>query len=160
MSVTHVPVRVNRQVRESRLFRSIPQFLLHSATTALRTYAMYRPLRVFSLLGATLCLIGVLPIARFLYFYFSGAGAGHLQSLILGGVALVLGFLALLVGLLGDLIAFNRRLLETVLRLQRQRGCEGGSVQPVRGAPTAEDDEYVRVSAAERSEEHQPRRSA
>ncbi len=135
MSVVHVPIRVNPQLRESRLFRSIPQFLLHSAVTALRTYAMYRPLRVFWLLGGALCLIGGIPIARFLYLYLSGDGEGHIQSLILGGVALVLGFLTLLVGLLSDLIAFNRRLIEMVLMHERRRDVEIENPQPALKGP-------------------------
>ena len=65
-------------------------------------------------------LTGLIPIVRFLYFYFTENGAGHIQSLVLGGVLLVIGFLLILIGVLADLVAFNRKLIETVLGKIRQ----------------------------------------
>jgi glycosyltransferase involved in cell wall biosynthesis len=128
MAVASVPVPVNPQTRESRLFRSVPQFLLQSLRTMIRTYTMYKPLRVFTALGLALALLGALPVARFLYFYVQGQGGGHVQSLVLGGVLLVFGFVSLLVGLVADLIAVNRTLLEILLEKVRrlESGLEGG----------------------------------
>jgi glycosyltransferase involved in cell wall biosynthesis len=120
MAVASVPVPVNPQTRESRLFRSVPQFLAQSLVTTVRTYTMYRPLRVFTYLGAALALIGVAPVARFLFFYAEGQGNGHVQSLILGGALVVIGFVSLLIGLVADLIAFNRMLLEMLLEKVRR----------------------------------------
>ncbi len=115
MAVASVPVPVNPQTRESRLFRSVPQFLTHSMVTTVRTYTRYKPLRVFTYLGGALVVLGGLPVARFLYFYLEGQGNGHVQSLVLGGVLLIFGFVALLVGVVADLISFNRMLLEILL---------------------------------------------
>lgn len=120
MTVASVPVETNPKTRESRLFTSIPRFIERSATTMLRMYAMYQPLRVFFLIGGLLGLLGAIPIVRFLYFYAIGSGAGHLQSLILGGVLVVLGFIALMIGLVADLISFNRHLIETTLEKVRR----------------------------------------
>ena len=120
MAVASVPVPVNPQTRESRLFRSVPQFLLQSLRTMVRTYTMYKPLRVFTSLGLVLVLIGALPVSRFLIFFFQGQGGGHLQSLVLGGVLLVSGFVSLLVGIVADLIAVNRSLLEDLLEKVRR----------------------------------------
>ena len=119
MAVASVPVAVNPQTRESRLFRSVPQFVGQSLVTTVRSTTMYKPLRVFTYLGTVLVALGALPVARFLYFYLQGQGNGHVQSLILGGVLLVFGFVALLVGVVADLIAFNRMLLETLLEKVR-----------------------------------------
>jgi len=120
MAVTSVPVTVNPQTRESRLFRSVPQFLLQSLAALVRTYTMYKPLRVFTFLGSALVLAGLLPVARFLFFFLQGQGGGHVQSLVLGGVLLVFGFVSLLIGVVADLISFNRALLETVLEKVRR----------------------------------------
>jgi prepilin-type N-terminal cleavage/methylation domain-containing protein len=120
LAVTFVPVRTNRPVRPSRLFRSIPQFLLRSAATLLRVYAMYQPLTVFGCLSLVLMLAGSLPIGRFLALYALGQGAGHVQSLVLGGALFVSGCLLLALGILADLISFNRRLLERTLEKVRQ----------------------------------------
>ena len=72
-------------------------------------------LKVFFYIGTVLSLIGIYPVVRFLYFYFTVGGEGHLQSLVLGGVLLIMGFLSYLVGLVADLISFNRQLLEMIL---------------------------------------------
>jgi multisubunit Na+/H+ antiporter MnhG subunit len=76
---------------------------------------MYRPLRVFTLIGVFLILIGMIPAVRFLYFYVIGQGAGKVQSLILGAVFLIVGFQVVLIGLVADLIRFNRKVLEEIL---------------------------------------------
>jgi glycosyltransferase involved in cell wall biosynthesis len=115
MAVASVPVPVNPQTRESRLFRNVPQFLGQSLVAAVRTYTRYKPLRVFTYLGGALVVLGALPVARFLYYYAQGHGNGHVQSLLLGGVLLIFGFVALLVGVVADLISFNRMLLEILL---------------------------------------------
>ena len=81
---------------------------------------MYQPLRVFFFIGTVLSIIGAIPIIRFLFFYLSGDGGGHLQSLILGGVFLMMGFLIFLIGLVADLISFNRQLIEMTLEKVRR----------------------------------------
>ena len=120
MAVTSVPIRTNPKIRESRLFQSIPAFLGRSITTMIRTYAMYQPLRVFFYIGAVVTIVGLIPVIRFVYFYLIGDGAGHIQSLILGGVLLVIGFVTLLIGLVADLISFNRQLVEMILERVRR----------------------------------------
>lgn len=115
MCIKSVPIRTNPKKRESRLFKSIPQFLFLSVTTLLRMYTMYRPLRVFFSLGILAMFIGMLPIIRFLHFYMQGIGDGHMQSLILGSTLMTLGLITLLVGLIADLINFNRKLTEKML---------------------------------------------
>jgi hypothetical protein len=115
LAVASVPVGTNPKTRESRLFRSIPQFLRRSATTILRAYLMYHPLRVFIWVSLVLTVIGALPIVRFVYHYIVNGGQGHIQSLVLGGAVTTMGFVAFLFGLLADLVSRNRQLLETTL---------------------------------------------
>ncbi|MBK1649800.1 glycosyltransferase [Rhabdochromatium marinum] len=128
LTVVSVPVRTNPTARPSRLFRSIPQFVSQSLITMTRMYAMYKPLRVFFFLGVLLIGLGLLPILRFLFFYLQGDGAGHIQSLQLGGVLLLIGVFAWLIGLVADLISFNRQLLE--MTLERVRRLELSQRQP------------------------------
>jgi glycosyltransferase involved in cell wall biosynthesis len=120
LAVLSVPVTVNKVTRQSRLFKSVPDFITRSLATMLRIYAMYSPLKVFAAVGMVLAVIGAVPIARFLYFYLVDGGAGHIQSLILGGVLIVVAALAFLVGLVADLIGFNRQLLEITLEKVRE----------------------------------------
>jgi glycosyltransferase involved in cell wall biosynthesis len=121
MIVEFVPVRTNPQTRPSRLMRNLSHYLALSTTSLLRAYSMYRPLRVFSLLGAILLACGIGLGIRYLYFVFEGQGAGHIQSVILAGVFLIVGFQILLIGLLADLIGANRKILEEILyRIKKQ----------------------------------------
>jgi hypothetical protein len=115
IAITHVPVETNPRLRESRLFRSVWAYLKASAATIVRIYAMYEPLKVFSAIGLVIFLIGFAISVRFLYYYFSGAGLGHLQSLILSAVLLIVGFQIALIGLVADVISGNRKLIEDVL---------------------------------------------
>jgi len=119
-AVTAVPVRTNPKTRESRLFKGPLQYLRRSAATIIRIYTMYRPLRAFLLVATTLFLLGTLLGVRFLYFHFTEAQAGHIQSLILASVLLISAFIVLVAGLLADLVGANRKLLEDVVtRLRR-----------------------------------------
>ena len=120
MAVEYVPVRTNEQIRPSRLMRNIPDYLANSSTIILRSYTMYRPLRVFFGISLIFLLVGLIGSGRFLYFYIIGQGAGHIQSLILSAVLLIVGFQIFLIGLVADLIGFNRKVLEEILfRLRR-----------------------------------------
>jgi hypothetical protein len=85
---------------------------------------MYRPLRVFTTFSLLMSLGGLAGILRFLYFYFTGAGAGHIQSLILSAALLIVGFQIFLIGLVADLIGFNRKILEEVLYRLRKAEAE------------------------------------
>jgi hypothetical protein len=58
--------------------------------------------------------LGLLLGLRFLYFYFTGNGSGHMQSVVLSGVLLVMGFQTGLIAFIADLLAVNRKLLEEV----------------------------------------------
>jgi glycosyltransferase involved in cell wall biosynthesis len=120
MAVVSVPITTNKVSRQSRLFKSIPDFIKRSVATMLRIYAMYQPLKVFAAVGLVLAVIGGLPILRFLYFYVVGDGEGHIQSLILGGMLIVIAVISFLIGLVADLIGFNRQLLEVTLEKVRE----------------------------------------
>jgi glycosyltransferase involved in cell wall biosynthesis len=115
MTVEHVPIRVNPQTRPSRLMRGIPHYIRKSTATILRSYTMYRPLRVFFGIGAGLIALGLVPGIRFVYLYWTGHRIGHVQSLILAAILIIVGFQVLLIGLLADLLSCNRKLLEDVI---------------------------------------------
>jgi len=66
-----------------------------------------------------LAVIGIIPIVRFLLFYATGNGNGHLQSLVLGASLFVLSTIVLVAGLLADLITQNRRLIEKLQQTDR-----------------------------------------
>lgn len=115
LHVLSVPVTTNTEKRPSRLASSMIVFLSRQATTILRSYIMYSPLRAFGTIGICLLILGLFPILRFLVYFLLGEGAGHIQSLVLGSTVFILGFITLVIALLSDTIATNRRLLEMIL---------------------------------------------
>ncbi len=122
MAITSVPVRVNEDLRPSRLLKSIPSYIKRSIVTIIRIFVIYRPFRFFGTIGAVLFGLGMLIGMRFLGYYFSGKGDGHVQSLILSGALLVMGVQTFLVAFLADLLAANRKLLEEVRFDVKRRG--------------------------------------
>ena len=114
MVVTSVPIRTNEDLRPSRLFKSIPSYIQRQILTILRVFMTYKPFRFFAVPGVILFSLGMLIGLRFLYFYLTKAGAGHVQSLILAALLMGMGFFLAIVGLLADLISVNRKLLEKV----------------------------------------------
>ena len=126
VAVAYVPIRTNPHTRPSRLIRSVPQYLAYSGATIVRAYAMYRPLRVFTLMAILMISLGLILAFRFLYFWVIGQGGGHIQSVILSAVLLIIGFQTLLIGLLADLIGFNRTILEELLYRTRRTALERG----------------------------------
>ncbi|MBP8005727.1 MAG: glycosyltransferase family 2 protein [Acinetobacter sp.] len=120
MAITSVPIRVNGDLRPSRLVKSIPSYIQRSIVTIIRIYVIYRPFRFFANLGLLLFVPGFLLGLRFLYFYLTGEGSGHIQSVILSGVLMMMGFVTFLVAFVADLLAANRKLLED-LRYQTHK---------------------------------------
>ena len=114
LAVVSVPVRVNADLRPSRLVKSVRSYVLVSALTVLRVMLVYYPFRAFGLLGGTFLAAGIAVGIRFLDFYATGQGQGHVQSLILSTILITTGTILLVAGALADLIAVNRRILEEV----------------------------------------------
>lgn len=120
MRVISVPVRTNADLRPSRLVKSISSYVKRSLLTILRMFVVYRPLAFFSWIGGAFLAAGIVAGIRFLYYYFSGTGEGHVQSVVFSALCIIAGLLLAVMGLIGDLIATNRKLLERIeMRLQR-----------------------------------------
>ncbi len=134
--VVFVPVKTNPPTRPSRLFRSVHNYLANSSKTILRSFAMYRALRIFTWISAVLLIVGLILGIRFLIFFFQGQGSGHVQSLILTSVLLIVGFVTFLIGLIADLVSFNRKILEEILFRLRRQDADAASGK----RPTIEDD--------------------
>lgn len=114
MPVMSVPIEVNRPTRESRLIKSLLQYVARSAQTIVRIVLLYKPLRVFSAMALLIMLPGVVAFVRFLYLFSTGHGGGNIQSLVIGAALIAVGMVVLIGGLLADLIAANRLMLAEI----------------------------------------------
>jgi glycosyltransferase involved in cell wall biosynthesis len=113
--ILSVPVEARPTERASRLALNSWSFIKKSAASLIRVYLIYEPFKVFLSLGAILFCLGLIPIVRFLFFFFSNHGAGHIQSLLIGAVLIILAFIFATIGLIADLLALNRSLIEKQL---------------------------------------------
>ena len=141
VAVDHVPIRTNPQTRASRLFPSIWAYVRRNGASIFRIYALYEPLRVFLTLAAIVGVVALAIFARFLWFYFGGEGAGHIQSLILGAMLFVAAVQLAALGVIGDILAGSRvlqqRVLERVRRVELQLGVAPSHYEPgAKGAAT------------------------
>lgn len=116
IAITSVPVRTNPKLRESRLFSSIRNYMTRSGSTMIRVYTMYRPLKVFTILGLMLLGSGLLLSLRFVISFIQEPTISrHVQSLTVAVSLSIVGFITLLMGMITDLISANRRLIEDSL---------------------------------------------
>lgn len=119
LTITSVPVRVNPELRPSRLVKSLPSYVIRQMITILRIFVLYNPFRFFMVAGSALFGLGFLIGLRFLYYYMTGDGDGHIQSLILSSILLGVGFQTSLAAFLVDILAVNRRLMEDIQYRQK-----------------------------------------
>jgi glycosyltransferase involved in cell wall biosynthesis len=132
MQVVSVPVRVNDDLRPSRLVKSIGSYVRRSLITIVRVFMIYRPMRFFMMPGGIILGLGTIVGLRFVYFYAIGSGSGHIQSLVLTAILVLMGFQLILFGLIAELLGANRKLLEDIqwrtrrLELESQFGVERG----------------------------------
>jgi len=114
MTIVSVPIRVNADLRPSRLAKSMRSYVVRSLVIILRIFIVYRPLRFFLWLGALPLVLGFVLGVRWLilFTYFLEPGRTHVPSLILAAILLLVGFQLWTFGFLADLVAVNRLLLE------------------------------------------------
>lgn len=114
MAITSVPIRVNEDLRPSRLVKSIWSYVRRSILTIGSVFLTYRPMVSFVYPGFVLGGVGSLLALRFLYYYIVGIGEGHIQSLIFAAILLIMGFMLVVFGMVAELLGVNRKLLEEV----------------------------------------------
>jgi hypothetical protein len=134
VAVDHVKIRTNAKTRESRLFKSMGQYVRRNAVSIFRIYSMYEPLKVFMTLATILGIAALGVWSRFIVFWFQGEGAGHVQSLILGAVLFNAAVVLFAIGILGDLLSGHRtmlqRIFERVRRLELQADVPPSHYEP------------------------------
>ena len=112
--IENVEIDVNPELRRSRLFSNMFVYIRRSIFTMLRMFIVYRPFRFFITVGILFLLAGLIPGVRFVWYFLTGDGQGHIQSLILAAILLLTGVQVSLIAVLSELIAINRKLLEDI----------------------------------------------
>ena len=121
LRVTSVPIGVNPSTRESRLVKSIPQYIWRSGSTIVRSFALYKPFRFFFIAGLVPFVISMALVVRWLYLQlFTDDVASRVPSLVAAAVFLLLTAQVWVVGFLADLLSANRRTISAVRLAQRR----------------------------------------
>jgi glycosyltransferase involved in cell wall biosynthesis len=115
VKIISVPIQVNQKLRESRLIKNTPSFMVRQGATLFRMYTVYKAFRVFMFLGVIVAFPGLFGFIRFIYYYFTGRGEGHIQSLIFSAVFVICGFFIFMLGIIADLVSSNRKMIEMII---------------------------------------------
>jgi glycosyltransferase involved in cell wall biosynthesis len=122
LRVVSVPIRVNGKTRESRLVKSIPQYIWRSGSTIVRTFALYKPFRFFFITGLIPFVLSIILALRWFYLQeFTDDVASRVPSLLTAAVFVIITIQVWIVGFLADLLSANRRTLFEVRLAQRRR---------------------------------------
>lgn len=111
-----VPVRVNADLRKSKLVKNMFDYIRRSVFTMLRMFLIYRPFRFFAIIAGIFLVSGTILGLRFLYYYIFSSGSGHIQSLILSAILIITGVQIAVIAVLSELMSINRKLLEDIQR--------------------------------------------
>lgn len=114
MNITWIPIRVNPKLRESRLFKSIPDFVSKQILIIFSVYLFYAPMRFFSWIASFFFVLSIINASRILYYlYFVGIAELKFKT----GSGILLLFCAtatilfLVAGLLGSVLSGLRILI-------------------------------------------------
>ncbi|MCB9421117.1 MAG: glycosyltransferase family 2 protein [Ardenticatenaceae bacterium] len=126
LSIKSVPIETNAPTRPSRLQRNMWHFIKAQASTIMRLYAFYEPLRTFSYIAAPFLLVGLGAWLRFFYFYYTRQNpTGHIQSITIGSGLILVGVITLIFGIQADIAGKHRQLTqETLYRLKKMELAE------------------------------------
>lgn len=110
-----VPIPDRVVERPSRLIQSVPRHIWTAGWNIVRNIVIFRPMRFFGSIGVLLTLLGMIPMVRFVYYYFIGDSSGHIQSIVIGVMFILLGYINVVLGLLGSTIGWHRKVTEDIL---------------------------------------------
>ena len=118
--IQSIPVETNGPIRPSRLQRSMGHFIKAQASTIVRLYAFYEPLRTFTYIALPFILSGLVLWGRFFYTYLTGATNQFIQSVTIGTGLLLVGLFIFLFGVQADITSKHRQMTqETLYRLKK-----------------------------------------
>lgn len=126
LRVVSVDVGVNPKTRDSRLFRSIPEYVYKSGSTMLSMFVLYRPGLFFTLIASAFVVLSLLLGGRFLFLtYFINEpdpARTYLPSLILLAVCALTGVFFLGLAVVGELLKSLRKIQQEQMFLRKSLG--------------------------------------
>jgi glycosyltransferase involved in cell wall biosynthesis len=125
LRVASVPIKVNPETRPSRLVKSSLSYVMRSMKTIVRSYAIYRPFRFFTILAAAPGMLGVALLGRWCYYFLTDdVYHPRLPNLMAGVVLIVIAGQVMVIAFMADVVAANRRMIEDEAYARRRRDLE------------------------------------
>ena len=121
--VTSVDIGINSKTRESRLFKSMPEFVFKTGLTILTMFIYYRPGVFFSLIGSLFMSFALMIGGRFIYLVYIAepvVGRTYVPSLILLSILILTALLFYSLAVLGAILRSQRRVSEESVFLLRK----------------------------------------
>ncbi|MES0488758.1 MAG: glycosyltransferase family 2 protein [Leptospirales bacterium] len=112
LKIVEIPIDTNPPTRDSRLFKNIFHHMYKSGLSMLRVSVIYEPFKTFMFFGVLFSIPAILLILRFLYFYFTGDGSGHIQSLVIAVFIFSGSGFFIVIAIVAGLIGVNRKIIE------------------------------------------------
>ncbi|MEK6957773.1 MAG: glycosyltransferase family 2 protein [archaeon] len=119
--IMEVPVDFRKRDGPSRLISNIFVYAKRVGLTILSSYLNYRPLKVFSFVGALMFLAGTMFGLRVLVHYIStGLVSPYLPSAVLSALLLIVGFQVIIIGLIAEIMKRSRKVQEEILYYEKK----------------------------------------
>jgi len=126
LRVASVDVGINPKTRDSRLFRSIPEYVYKSGRTMVSMFLLYRPGLFFTIIASVFLAFSFLLGVRFVYLtYFEAdpdSARTYLPSLILLAVCALTGVFFLGLAVIGELLKSMRKIQQEQMYLRKRLG--------------------------------------
>jgi glycosyltransferase involved in cell wall biosynthesis len=126
LRVVSVDIGINPKTRDSRLFRSIPEYVYNSGRTMISMFVLYRPGLFFTLIASVFLAVSIFLGCRFLYLTYFVAepdpARTYLPSLILLAVSALTGVFFLGLAVIGELLKSMRKIQQEQMFLRRRLG--------------------------------------
>jgi len=116
MKIDNVDIRVNPKSRDSRLFKSITEYISRSGSTMIGIFLVYRAKKLFFVLAGLTFSVSLILFLRYmaLITFFEANRGGFWPSIVLSGILLAVAVQMIFTGILASLVSSNRMLLEDI----------------------------------------------
>ena len=123
LTMVEIPIDFRRRDGNSRLMSGVFNYAKRAASTIMRTYRDYEPLKVFGLIGLVFMFAGMVTGVRvFIHYLQTGMVTPYLPSAVLTVILGIIGVQIIVFGLIADMLKTQRAIGEEVLyRLKKMK---------------------------------------
>ena len=116
LTLVEIPIDFRKREGDSRLMSGVINYAKRAASTILRTYRDYEPLKVFSSIGLVFILAGMaIGVRVFIHYLQTGMVTPYLPSAVLTTILVIMGIQIFVFGLIADMLKTQREIQDEIL---------------------------------------------